>query len=85
MPRVLVYGTHVCPYCRMAERLLEKKGVQAEKIMVDENPARREEMIRLSGRTSVPQVFIGERHVGGYTDMVALDREGQLDALLNQA
>jgi len=85
MPRVLVYGTHVCPYCRMAERLLEKKGVQAEKIMVDENPARREEMIRLSGRTSVPQVFIGEKHVGGYTDMVALDREGQLDALLNQA
>ena len=85
MPRVLVYGTHVCPYCRMAERLLEKKGVQAEKIMVDENPARREEMIRLSGRTSVPQVFIGEKHVGGYTDMVALDREGRLDALLSQA
>jgi len=85
MPRVRVYGTHVCPYCRMAERLLEKKGVQAEKIMVDENPAQREEMIRLSGRTSVPQVFIGAKHVGGYTDMVALDREGQLDALLNQA
>jgi len=85
MARVLVYGTRVCPYCRMAERLLEKKGVQAEKIMVDENPAQREEMIRLSGRTSVPQIFIGEKHVGGYTDMVALDREGQLDALLNQA
>jgi len=85
MARVLVYGTRVCPYCRMAERLLEKKGVQAEKIMVDENPAQREEMIRLSGRTSVPQVFIGAKHVGGYTDMVALDREGQLDALLNQA
>ncbi len=85
MAQVLVYGTRVCPYCRMAERLLEKKGVQAEKIMVDENPAQREEMIRLSGRTSVPQVFIGGKHVGGYTDMVALDREGQLDALLNQA
>jgi glutaredoxin 3 len=69
----------------MAERLLEKKGVQAEKIMVDENPAQREEMIRLSGRTSVPQVFIGAKHVGGYTDMVALDREGRLDALLSQA
>jgi glutaredoxin 3 len=84
MARVLVYGTRVCPYCRMAERLLEKKGVQAEKIMVDENPAQREEMVRLSGRTSVPQVFIGDKHVGGYTDMVALDREGRLDALLNQ-
>lgn len=84
MARVLVYGTRVCPYCRMAERLLEKKGVQAEKIMVDENPAQREEMVRLSGRTSVPQIFIGAKHVGGYTDMVALDREGQLDALLNQ-
>lgn len=84
MARVLVYGTRVCPYCRMAERLLEKKGVQAEKIMVDENPAQREEMVRLSGRTSVPQIFIGAKHVGGYTDMVALDREGHLDALLSQ-
>ena len=84
MVRVRVYGTRVCPYCRMAERLLEKKGVQAEKVMVDENHARREEMVRLSGRTSVPQIFIGERHVGGYTDMVELDREGELDALLSQ-
>jgi glutaredoxin 3 len=83
MVRVLVYGTRVCPYCRMAERLLEKKGVPVEKIMVDENPVQREEMVRLSGRTSVPQIFIGEKHVGGYTDMVALDREGQLDALLS--
>jgi len=83
MARVLVYGTRACPYCRMAERLLEKKGVQVEKIMVDENPVQREEMVRLSGRTSVPQIFIGEKHVGGYTDMVALDREGQLDALLS--
>ncbi|MEK7206801.1 MAG: glutaredoxin 3 [Pseudomonadota bacterium] len=84
MARVLVYGTRVCPYCRMAERLLEKKGVQAEKVMVDENPVQREEMVRLSGRTSVPQIFIDAKHVGGYADMVALDREGQLDALLSQ-
>ena len=81
---VLMYSTHVCPYCRMAERLLEKKGVQAEKVMVDENPARREEMIRLTGRTSVPQIFIGNTHVGGYTELAALDRAGRLDDLLGR-
>ena len=81
--KVLMYGTRVCPYCRMAERLLEKKGVQAEKVMVDQNPARREEMVRLTGRTSVPQIFIGTAHVGGYTELAGLERAGQLDALLN--
>ena len=81
--KVLMYGTRICPYCRMAERLLEKKGVQAEKVMVDQNPARREEMIRLTGRTSVPQIFIGTAHVGGYTELAGLERAGQLDALLN--
>ena len=80
--QVLLYGTRICPYCRMAERLLEKKGVQAEKVMVDQNPARREEMIRLTGRTSVPQIFIGVTHVGGYTELAGLERDGQLDALL---
>ena len=80
--KVLVYGTRVCPYCRMAERLLEKKGVQAEKVMVDQNPARREEMVRLTGRTSVPQIFIGVTHVGGYTELAGLERAGQLDVLL---
>ena len=80
--KVLLYGTRICPYCRMAERLLEKKGVQAEKVMVDQNPARREEMIRLTGRTSVPQIFIGSTHVGGYTELAGLERAGQLDELL---
>ena len=80
--KVLMYGTRICPYCRMAERLLEKKGVQAEKVMVDQNPARREEMVRLTGRTSVPQIFIGTAHVGGYTELAGLERVGQLDALL---
>ncbi|MBI3777710.1 MAG: glutaredoxin 3 [Gammaproteobacteria bacterium] len=82
MARVLMYSTRVCPYCRMAERLLEKKGAQAEKVMVDENPARREEMIRLTGRTSVPQIFIGATHVGGYTELARLEQAGQLDMLL---
>ena len=80
--KVLMYSSHVCPYCRMAERLLEQKGVRAEKVMVDEDPARREEMIRRAGRTSVPQIFIGETHVGGYTDLADLERAGRLDALL---
>jgi glutaredoxin 3 len=66
----------------MADRLLEKKGIRAEKVMVDENPARREEMTRLTGRTSVPQIFIGDFHVGGYSELAALDRAGRLDALL---
>lgn len=80
--KVLMYSSRLCPYCRMAERLLEQKGVQAEKVMVDEDPLRREEMTRRAGRTSVPQIFIGETHVGGYTELAGLDRAGQLDALL---
>lgn len=83
MAKVLVYSARICPYCRMADRLLEKKGIWAEKVMVDENPARREEMTRLTGRTSVPQIFIGDLHVGGYSELAALDREGKLDALLH--
>ncbi len=85
MARVLMYSTHICPYCRMAERLLAKKGVEPERVMVDDNPARREEMTRLTGRTSVPQIFVGAHHVGGYTELAELDREGKLDTLLAQA
>ncbi len=84
MPQVVVYSTRVCPYCRMAEKLLEKKGVTYDKVMVDENPARREEMERLSGRKTVPQIFIGNTHVGGFTDLAELDRAGKLDPLLAQ-
>lgn len=80
--KVLIYSSRLCPYCRMAERLLEQKGIQIEKVMVDEDPARRDEMTRRAGRTSVPQIFIGETHVGGYTDLAGLERAGQLDALL---
>lgn len=80
--KVLMYCTRLCPYCRMAERLLEQKGVQPEKIMVDEDPARRAEMTRRAGRTSVPQIFIGQMHVGGYAELAGLERAGRLDALL---
>lgn len=85
MARVLMYSTHVCPYCQMAERLLAKKGVTTlDKILVDDLPERREEMTRLTGRKTVPQIFIGETHVGGYTDLADLDRQGKLDPLLAQ-
>lgn len=84
MAKVTVYSTRVCPYCRMAEKLLDKKGVTYDKIMVDEMPERREEMERLSGRKTVPQIFINDTPVGGFTDLAELERTGKLDALLAQ-
>ena len=83
MPSVLMYGTRVCPYCVMAEKLLQKKGVmQLEKILIDADPAQREAMMARTGRRTVPQIYIGDHHVGGYDDLAALDRAGKLDALL---
>ena len=83
MARVLMYSTAVCPYCVAAERLLRSKGVQhIEKVRVDLDPARREEMMARTGRRTVPQIYIGERHVGGFDDLAALDREGGLVPLL---
>ncbi|MCL6555894.1 MAG: glutaredoxin 3 [Burkholderiales bacterium] len=83
MAKVIMYCTAVCPYCNMAERLLTRKGVtQIEKIRVDLDPARREEMMARTGRRTVPQIYIGDYHVGGFDDLSALDQEGKLDALL---
>jgi glutaredoxin 3 len=83
MPSVLMYSTRVCPYCVMAEKLLQKKGVaQLEKILIDVDPAQRETMMTRTGRRTVPQIYIGDHHVGGYDDLAALDRAGKLDALL---
>ncbi len=83
MPRVLMYTTATCPYCTHAERLLASKGVAAvEKVRVDLDPQRRVEMMERSGRRTVPQIWIGERHVGGFDDLRALDQAGQLDVLL---
>lgn len=79
---VIVYATQFCPYCQAARTLLTQKGIQWTEIAIDENPELFQEMIRLSGKTSVPQIFIGNCHVGGYDDMAALDREGRLDPLL---
>ena len=81
--KALMYTTAVCPYCQMAERLLRAKGVEIEKVRVDLEPARRAEMMDKTGRRTVPQIYIGETHVGGYDDLAALDRAGKLDPLLN--
>ena len=85
MARVLMYSTGVCPFCQMAERLLRSKGVaEIEKIRVDLDPARREEMMQRTGRRTVPQIYVDDRHVGGYDDLAALDRAGGLDPLLTR-
>jgi glutaredoxin 3 len=83
MAKVQMYSTAVCPYCIQAERLLKAKGVaEIEKIRVDLQPEERDAMIAKTGRRTVPQIFIGETHVGGFDDLSALDRAGGLDKLL---
>ncbi len=77
-----MYMTATCPFCRSAERLLAQKGVPVEKIRVDLEPARRIEMMKKSGRRTVPQIWIGARHVGGCDDLYALEEEGKLDPLI---
>ena len=84
--KVRMYSTAVCPYCTMAERLLKSKGIdEIEKIRVDLEPDQRVLMMEKTGRRTVPQIYIGETHVGGFDDLSALDREGRLDALLQGA
>ena len=84
MAKVLMYATAVCPYCIRAEQLLKRKGVaDIEKIRVDLDPARRDEMLaRSNGQRTVPQIFIGDTHVGGCDDLHELEHAGKLDALL---
>lgn len=83
MANVTMYCTAVCPYCTMAEKLLLAKGVkEIDKIRVDLDPSRRDEMIEKTGRRTVPQIYVGSTHVGGYDDLSALDRAGGLDPLL---
>ncbi len=83
MAKVKIYTTPICPYCVRAKSLLKRKGVQFEEVDVFIDPDAREEMETLArGRQTVPQIFIGERHVGGCDDLIALDRAGELDGLL---
>lgn len=82
-PRVTMYTTAYCGYCRRAERLLAAKGItDIDAIRVDEDPQQRIAMMNRTGRRTVPQIYIGDRHVGGYDELAALDRAGKLSALL---
>lgn len=86
MAHVRMYTTQVCPYCQQAKALLKQRGVTAiDEIRIDLDPAARERMIESTGRRTVPQIFIGDTHVGGCDDLVALDRKGGLMPLLGQA
>lgn len=82
MKHVVVYSSDWCPYCVRAKQLLERKGIEFEEIRVDGQPDVRAAMAQKAGRTSVPQIWIGEHHVGGCDDLFALERAGQLDELL---
>ncbi len=85
MPSVIMYCTAVCPYCIRAERLLATKGVnRIEKIRIDKNEALRTEMMRKTGRRTVPQIYIGETYVGGFDDLSALDKAGKIESLLGK-
>ena len=85
MKKILMYTTRWCPFCVNAKRLLASKGVAVEEVPVDSDPARRQEMMERSGRRTVPQIFIGDRHIGGFDDMAALEHKGELDPLLADA
>lgn len=85
MPPVVMFSTGTCPFCRMAEQLLLSKGVkEINKIRVDLEPERREEMIQKTGRRTVPQIYIGQHYVGGYEELAKLDRQGKLDQFLKE-
>ncbi len=86
MPRVKMYTTAVCPYCIRAKQILKAKGVeQIEEIRIDTDPQQREHMMQITGRRTVPQIFIGDTHVGGCDDLIALDGRGGLEPMLKSA
>ena len=85
MPEILIYTAHLCPYCVMAKRLLDKKGATYTEINVDAQTGLREEMMRKTKRRTVPQLYIGDLHVGGFDDLYALEQQKKLDALLELA
>lgn len=85
MAHILMYSTGTCPYCIRAEQLLKRKGIEdIEKVRVDLDPARRDEMMTKTQRRTVPQIFIDNLHVGGFDDLAALDHAGKLDPLLGR-
>lgn len=84
MNKIVIYSSAHCPYCTMAKQLLDRKGVSYDEIRVDLHPEKREEMMQKSQRRTVPQIFINGKAMGGYTDLVEIDRSGQLDTLLTK-
>ena len=84
MAGIVVYSKSWCPYCRMAKRLLAEKGQEWQEIDIERDPERRREMVARSGRTTVPQIWIGDRHIGGFDDLSRLDASGELDQLLDE-
>jgi glutaredoxin 3 len=82
---VTIYSTAICPYCVAAKNYLTHKGVGYQEVRIDLDPVQREKMLAMAKRTSVPQIFVGDTHVGGYDDLVRLDREGGLAPLLENA
>jgi len=82
MPEIVIYTANLCPYCTMAKRLFDKKGVSYSEINVDSKPGLREKMMIQTKRRTVPQIFIGDVHVGGFDELYALDTKKQLDPLL---
>jgi glutaredoxin 3 len=85
MTHITIYTKPYCPYCVRAVALLEKKGVEFTEIEAAFDPEKRAEMMQRSGRATFPQIFVGDRHIGGCDDMMALERDGRLDPLLQQA
>ncbi|MFI3187689.1 MAG: glutaredoxin 3 [Methylococcaceae bacterium] len=85
MPEIQIYTTNICPYCVMAKRLLDKKGLRYTEINVDGKPGLREEMMIRTNRRTVPQIYIGDYHVGGFDDLYALEQQKKLDQLLAAA
>lgn len=84
-PTIIMYATQSCPYCMAARMLLKKKGLEYEEIAVSRDDEKRREMERLSGRRTVPQIFIDNEPVGGFDELHALDQDGRLDQLLNKS
>lgn len=82
MPEIIVYTSRLCPYCTMAKKLLDRKGAAFIEIDVDSKPGLRQELMEKSKRRTVPQIYIGDRHIGGFDDLHALDIKGELDPLL---
>ncbi len=82
MPEILIYTANLCPYCTMAKKLLERKGAKYKEINVDSEPGLRQKMMEMTQRRTVPQIYIGDQHIGGFDDLYALDKRNGLDPLL---